>query len=225
MDQPLARIWVEFRENRIAVGALIVVAVIAFIALLAPLIAPQNPYDLASLVLMDARRPPGFVGSGGYVHILGTDAQGRDLFSAILYGLRISIQIGVAAGAVALVLGAALGTSAAYFGGRIEALIMRIVDLQLSFPAILLALMLSALLGKGITPATDLMWACWFTLTWVHAVHVLGGAIFTGWLAGPAFTMAAEDRDRWLARIDATRRYWLFVDLVWLLIVGGFHFV
>ena len=149
MDQPLARIWAEFRENRVAVGALIVVIVIAFIALLAPLIAPQNPYDLASLVLMDARRPPGFVGSGGYVHILGTDAQGRDLFSAILYGLRISIQIGVAAGAVALVLGAVLGTSAAYFGGRIEAFIMRIVDLQLSFPAILLALMLSALLGKG----------------------------------------------------------------------------
>jgi len=151
MDQPLWRIWAEFRENRVAVGALIVVTAIALIALLAPLIAPQNPYDLASLVLMDARRPPGFVGSGGYMHLLGTDAQGRDLFSAILYGLRISIQIGVAAGAVALVLGAALGTSAAYFGGRIEAFIMRIVDLQLSFPAILLALMLSALLGKGMT--------------------------------------------------------------------------
>jgi peptide/nickel transport system permease protein len=149
MDQPLASIWVEFRENRIAVGALVVVVVVALIALLAPLIAPQNPYDLASLVLMDARRPPGFVGSGGYMHILGTDAQGRDLFSAILYGLRISIQIGIAAGTVALALGAALGTTAAYLGGRIEAFIMRIVDLQLSFPAILLALMLSALLGKG----------------------------------------------------------------------------
>jgi peptide/nickel transport system permease protein len=151
MDQPLARIWAEFCENRIAVGALAVVAAIALVALSAPLIAPQNPYDLASLVLMDARRPPGFVGSGGYVHILGTDAQGRDLYSAILYGLRISIQIGVAAGTVALVLGAVLGTMAAYFGGRIEAFIMRIVDLQLSFPAILLALMLSALLGKGMT--------------------------------------------------------------------------
>jgi peptide/nickel transport system permease protein len=151
MDQPLVRIWAEFRENRIAVGALVVVAAIALVALSAPLLAPQNPYDLASLVLMDARRPPGFVGSGGYVHILGTDAQGRDLYSAILYGLRISIQIGVAAGTVALVLGAVLGTMAAYFGGRIEAFIMRIVDLQLSFPAILLALMLSALLGKGMT--------------------------------------------------------------------------
>jgi peptide/nickel transport system permease protein len=151
MDHPLWRIWAEFRENRVAFGALIVVAAIGLIALLAPLIAPQNPYDLASLVLIDARRPPGFVGSGGYVHILGTDAQGRDLYSAILYGLRISIQIGVAAGTVALVLGAVLGTMAAYWGGRVEAFIMRIVDLQLSFPAILLALMLSALLGKGMT--------------------------------------------------------------------------
>ena len=149
MDSPLARTWREFRENRIAVAALAVVLAIALLALLAPLIAPQDPYDLASLVLMDARRPPGYVGSGGTVHWLGTDAQGRDLLSAILYGLRISIQIGVAAGAIALVLGATLGASAAYFGGRIEAFIMRVVDLQLSFPAILLALVLSALLGKG----------------------------------------------------------------------------
>ena len=149
MDRPLAGIWSEFRENRIAVAALAIVLVIALVALLAPLIAPQNPYDLAKLVLMDARRPPGYVGSGGYVHILGTDAQGRDLYSAILYGLRISIQIGVLAGMAALVFGALLGTIAAYFGGRVEAFIMRIVDLQLSFPAILLALMLAALLGKG----------------------------------------------------------------------------
>jgi peptide/nickel transport system permease protein len=151
MDHPFARIWDEFRENRIAVAALAVVIAIALVALLAPLIAPQNPYDLAKLVLMDARRPPGYIGSNGYVHILGTDAQGRDLFSAIVYGLRISIQIGVLAGIVALTFGALLGTSAAYFGGRTEAFIMRIVDLQLSFPAILLALMLSALLGKGMT--------------------------------------------------------------------------
>jgi peptide/nickel transport system permease protein len=150
-DSPFARIWAEFRENRIAVAALAVVIVIALVALAAPLIAPQDPYDLAKLVLMDARRPPGHVGAGGYVHVLGTDAQGRDLFSAILYGLRISIQIGVFAGTIALVLGAVLGTSAAYFGGRTEQFIMRVVDLQLSFPAILLALVLAALLGKGMT--------------------------------------------------------------------------
>ncbi len=149
---PLARFWEEFRQSRVAVVALGVVLLIMLLALAAPLISPQNPYDLANLVLMDARRPPGFVGSKGFTHWLGTDAQGRDLLSAILYGLRISIQIGIIAGSIAFVLGATLGAFAAYFGGRIEALIMRIIDLQLSFPAILLALVLAALLGQGKWP-------------------------------------------------------------------------
>jgi peptide/nickel transport system permease protein len=151
-SSPLARFWDEFRHNRIAVGALVVVVFIIGIAILAPLISPQNPYDLATLVLTDARRPPGYVGSKGFTHWLGTDAQGRDLLSAILYGLRISIQIGVLAGGIAFCLGASMGAFAAYFGGRVEALIMRIVDLQLSFPAILLALVLAALLGQGKWP-------------------------------------------------------------------------
>lgn len=148
-QSPVALFWQDFRANRLAVGAALVVVIVATLALLAPLIAPQNPYDLAQLVLSDARRPPGFVGSKGFVHWLGTDAQGRDLWSAILYGLRLSIQIGVMAGAVAFAIGATLGATAAYVGGRTEALIMRIVDLQLSFPAILLALVLSAVLGQG----------------------------------------------------------------------------
>jgi peptide/nickel transport system permease protein len=148
-DTPLARFWADFRTNRVAAVALGVVVIIAIIALLAPWISPQNPYDMAGLRLIDARRPPGFVGSNGYVHWLGTDAQGRDLLSAILYGLRISIQMGVMAGAIAFVLGASLGAIAAFKGGRIEMLIMRIVDLQLSFPAILLALVLAAVLGQG----------------------------------------------------------------------------
>lgn len=146
---PFARFWAEFRANRIAVAALAVVVAIVLLAVLAPLYAPQNPYDLANLVLMDARRPPGYVGSKGFTHWLGTDAQGRDLLSAILYGLRVSLQVGLAAGAVAFALGASLGTLAAFMGGKIEILIMRIVDLQLSFPAILLALVLVALLGQG----------------------------------------------------------------------------
>ncbi|MBC8790656.1 MAG: peptide ABC transporter permease [Tagaea sp. CACIAM 22H2] len=146
---PLARFWAEFRANRIAVVALAVVVVIVLLAVLAPLYAPQNPYDLANLMLMDARRPPGYVGSKGFTHWLGTDAQGRDLLSAILYGLRVSLQVGLAAGAVAFALGASLGALAAFMGGKIEILIMRIVDLQLSFPAILLALVLVALLGQG----------------------------------------------------------------------------
>ncbi|MBB5688094.1 ABC transporter permease [Roseomonas alkaliterrae] len=143
--------WREYAENRIALLALLVVAVLVGAALGAPWIAPQDPYDLAGLDLMDARRPPGHVGSGGYVHLLGTDAQGRDLFSAILYGLRISLQMGLVAGAVAMSIGALLGILAAQAGGWVETAIMRVVDLQLSFPAILLALVLVAVLGQGKT--------------------------------------------------------------------------
>ncbi len=146
---PLGRFWAEFCENRVALGGLAVVVIVVGAAVLAPLFTPQNPYDIGKLVLGDARRPPGFVGAGGYSHWLGTDAQGRDLWSAILYGLRISIQIGLAAGAIAFVVGGSLGAIAAFAGGRIEMLIMRFVDLQLSFPAILLALVLSAILGQG----------------------------------------------------------------------------
>ena len=146
---PLGRFWAEFRESRIALVALAVMVAMILLALFAGLVSPQNPYDLANLSLLDSRRPPGFVGTGGYTHILGTDPQGRDLLSAILYGLRISIQIGLAAGLVSLTIGAALGIVAAYVGGRVEALIMRLVDLQLSFPAILLALVIVALLGQG----------------------------------------------------------------------------
>jgi peptide/nickel transport system permease protein len=143
--------WREYAENRVALLALIVVLLIVGAALAAPIFAPQDPYDLASLDLMDARRPPGFVGSGGYTHLLGTDAQGRDLFSAILYGLRISLQMGLAAGTVSLAIGALLGILAAQAGGWVETAIMRVVDLQLSFPAILLALVLVAVLGQGKT--------------------------------------------------------------------------
>ncbi len=146
---PLGLFWFEFRRSRVAVIALATVVLIGFAALFAPWLVPQNPYDLANLVLGDARRPPGYVGAGGMVYHLGTDAQGRDLLSAIVYGLRISIQVGVLAGAVAFALGVTMGATAAFVGGRTEAIIMRIVDLQLSFPAILLALMISAVLGKG----------------------------------------------------------------------------
>jgi peptide/nickel transport system permease protein len=148
----LRRFAREFAENKVALVAAVVVLTIVLLAVLAPLFAPQDPYDLPSLTLRDARRPPGYVGTNGYTHLLGTDAQGRDLLSAILYGLRISLQMGLVAGAVAFTLGAAIGTTAAYLGGRVESLLMRIVDLQLSFPAILLAFVLAALLGQGRWP-------------------------------------------------------------------------
>ncbi|AGI70237.1 peptide ABC-transporter permease protein (plasmid) [Octadecabacter antarcticus 307] len=146
---PLRRFWVEYRENKVAMLAMFFLVALILLAVFAGFVSPQNPYDLANLSLMDSRRPPGFVGSGGYTHILGTDPQGRDLLSAIFYGLRISIMIGLAAGFISLTLGTALGITAAYVGGRVESLIMRLIDLQLSFPAILLALVIVALLGQG----------------------------------------------------------------------------
>ena len=141
--------WSEFKRHPVPVIAALVVLVIILLAVFAPLIAPQDPYDLSSLVLRDGRRAPGYIGQGGYVHLLGTDGQGRDLFSAILYGLRISLQMGLLAGAIAFTIGALVGSSAAYIGGRFESFIMRVIDLQLSFPAILLAFVVAALLGQG----------------------------------------------------------------------------
>ena len=141
--------WAEFVRHPVAVIAAIILLVVIVLAVFAPLIAPQDPYDLSSLVMRDARRAPGYIGTGGYTHILGTDSQGRDLFSAILYGLRISLEMGLLAGAIAFSIGALVGCTAAYVGGRFEALVMRLVDLQLSFPAILLAFVVAALLGQG----------------------------------------------------------------------------
>ena len=148
----MRRFWDQYAENRVALCALLIVVVIVAAALLAPWIAPQDPYDLAALDLGDARRPPGSVGSSGMTHWLGTDAQGRDLFSAILFGLRISLEMGVAAGAVALTIGVTLGILAAHAGGWIENAVMRVIDLQLAFPPILLALVLVAVLGQGKVP-------------------------------------------------------------------------
>ncbi|MFG6564966.1 ABC transporter permease [Sulfitobacter sp. 1A13421] len=146
----LRNFWSDFRESWVAVGALIVIAVLLFLSFGAPLVSPQDPYDMAALDWLDAFLRPGTEGSGGYVHLLGTDNAGRDMLSAIFYGLRTSFVIGLSAGALALLVGIAVGLTAAYFGGRIEALLMRIVDLQLSMPAILLALVLVAMLGQGI---------------------------------------------------------------------------
>ncbi|NUH63739.1 ABC transporter permease [Sulfitobacter sp. S0837] len=146
----LRNFWSDFRESWVAVGALTVIAVLLFLSFGAPLVSPQDPYDMAMLDWLDAFLRPGTEGSGGYTHLLGTDNAGRDMLSAIFYGLRTSFVIGLSAGACALLVGIVVGLTAAYFGGRIEALLMRIVDLQLSMPAILLALVLVAMLGQGI---------------------------------------------------------------------------
>ena len=147
---PLARFISDFFESRVGTFAFVLLVLIVLGAIFAPLISPQDPYDLAQVDVLDSRLPPGSKSYQGYTHVLGTDGAGRDLFSAILYGLRISLSVGVMSGIIAMIIGSTVGLAAAYCGGRIEAVIMRIVDLQLSFPAILIALMLLAVFGKGV---------------------------------------------------------------------------
>ncbi|RME63444.1 MAG: ABC transporter permease subunit [Alphaproteobacteria bacterium] len=140
----------QFAESRGAVVAAMGCVAFAAAALAAPWIAPQDPYDLAALDLHDSRLPPGSASGTGGVFWLGSDVLGRDLLSAILYGLRTSLSVGIASGVLAMAFGTVMGLIAAYRGGRLDAFIMRWVDLQLSFPAILVALILLAVLGKGI---------------------------------------------------------------------------
>jgi peptide/nickel transport system permease protein len=147
---PFREFWSDFLESPVAAIGLFSVVLIILLAVFAPWIAPQDPYDLAQVSVLDARLPPGEAGMSGTAFWLGTDGAGRDLFSAILYGLRISLSVGVMSGLIALAIGMMIGLIAAYAGGRTDTLIMRLVDIQLSFPAILIALILLAILGKGI---------------------------------------------------------------------------
>lgn len=129
---------------------LILLTVIVLGAVLAPWIMPQNPYDIAALSIMDARMAPGETSLDGMLFLLGSDGQGRDMLSAIFYGLRISIFVGVTSTIVASMLGALVGLVAAYFGGAIDAILMRTVDIFLSFPPILIALVVVVSLGNGV---------------------------------------------------------------------------
>ena len=148
--QPAMSFWREFSESRVAVVALAVFLAVLAAALLAPWIAPTDPYDIAKLDIMENRLPPGSKSFSGMTFWLGTDGQGRDLLSAILYGLRTSLLVAVTASVIALTVGIAVGLTAAHFGGWVDAVIMRTVDLQLSFPTILVAFILLAVLGRGV---------------------------------------------------------------------------
>jgi peptide/nickel transport system permease protein len=163
METPFARFVAEFAENRLAVAGALVLLLVLIIALTAPWISPQNPYDLAQLDVLDAKLAPGEKLGNGKTALLGTDDQGRDMVAGIFYGLRISLFVGLAATVLALVIGATLGMVAAWTGGRTESLIMRVADIQLSFPPILIALVLLALLGQGlgkiITALIAVQWA------------------------------------------------------------------
>jgi peptide/nickel transport system permease protein len=150
VETPLRRFLIDFAGSRIAMVGLVVFMAILVVALFAPVVSPQNPYDLAALDLLDGRLPPGERAASGMTYWLGTDDQGRDMLSAIFYGLRTSLGVGAASAVVALAIGGAIGLVAAYVGGRLETVIMRIVDIQLSFPSILVALILVAVLGQGV---------------------------------------------------------------------------
>jgi peptide/nickel transport system permease protein len=171
-ESALARAWSEFAEDRIALVALVVVVALITVALLSPWIAPQNPYDLTQLNIMDNMLPPADRSLDGKLYALGTDDQGRDMVSAILYGLRLSLFVGVAATAIGLALGTAVGLIAAYFGGRIDTALMRLVDIQLSFPAILIALILLAILGKGV----DKVVIALVSVQWAYYARTIRGS-------------------------------------------------
>ncbi|MBX9798613.1 MAG: ABC transporter permease [Burkholderiaceae bacterium] len=151
IETPFRRFARNFFASKVATLGFIALLLIVLAAIFAPVIAPQNPYDLAQIDIMDSRLEPGTQNfDHSLTYVLGTDEQGRDMLSAILYGVRISIIVGVVSTVIALLIGLTLGLFAGYFGGRVESLIMRIADIQLSFPPILVALILLALMGPGV---------------------------------------------------------------------------
>ncbi|WP_420404611.1 ABC transporter permease [Nisaea sp.] len=149
-ETPFRRFLADYAESKVAVAGAFGVLIVLLIALFGPWISPTDPYDLASVTFMDNRLHPGGTMGSGVTAMLGTDGLGRDMVSAMIYGLRISLGVGIGSGIIALVIGVSFGLCAAYFGGKVDTVIMRVVDIQLSFPAILIALVLLATLGKGI---------------------------------------------------------------------------
>ena len=173
----------SFRKSPVAVAAAVVSVIIILAAIFAPLIAPYDPFNPASLNLMDGFTPPmepnAFTGN---VYWLGTDNQGRDVFSTILYGARISLFVGFAAVLFAMVLGISLGLIAGYRGGWVDSLLMRVADVQLTFPSILLALLIFGVARGFIPPAYREAMAIWVLIVaiglseWVQYARVVRGA-------------------------------------------------
>jgi peptide/nickel transport system permease protein len=172
IETPFRRVAADFAESRLAVLGLATLILILIVAIGAPLVSPQNPYDLATLDIMDSKLPPGGKSLDGMTFWLGSDDQGRDMLSAIFYGLRISLGVGTLATVCALAIGLVVGLIAAWFGGWVEAVIMRLVDLQLSFPSILIALVLLASLGQGV----DKIVIALVTVQWAYYARTVRGA-------------------------------------------------
>lgn len=156
MTNWLSRLWGgdvghSFRTSPVAMAAALVAATCLFCAVFAGWVAPHNPLDLATLELGDARLPPAWSDGGSAKYLLGTDSQGRDILSALMYGARISLAVGLASVLLSLLIGVTLGLLAGYLGGWIDAALMRLCDVMLSFPAILVALLIAGV-GRALFP-------------------------------------------------------------------------
>ncbi|MEM8986783.1 MAG: ABC transporter permease [Pseudomonadota bacterium] len=160
-----------FAGDKTALACLTLVGGYVFFAVFAPIIAPQDPQDLAQIELIDARLPPLSLGASSFF-ILGSDALGRDIFSMTLYGLRISLTVALISATGALVFGAAAGLTAAYLGGWVNAVIMRVVDIFLSLPAILIALLFIAVFGRGVENTIIAILA----VQWTHYARAMNAA-------------------------------------------------
>lgn len=144
-------VWHSFRSSPVAILAAVIALVCVFCAVFAEWVAPHNPFDLASLELMDSRLPPAWMEGGSSKYLLGTDDQGRDIFSALMYGARISLFVGLASVLLSMLIGVGLGLLAGFVGGKVDAFIMRVCDVMLSFPSILVALLIDGV-GRAIFP-------------------------------------------------------------------------
>ncbi len=177
-DNALSR-WLDsdmgasFRASPVACASFAVLVLVAASAFLAPLIAPQNPYDIGQLFIEKAEIPPIWTRDGEWPFILGTDPQGRDVFSAILYGTRMSLLIGVAAVAVSMTVGVTIGLAAGFLGGWVDNLLMRIADTVLSIPTLLVAILVSAVFRALLPPGLREPFA---------AVILVASISLTGWV-------------------------------------------
>ncbi len=144
-------VYHSFRSSKVTMIAAFVTTVMLLAAIFAPLLTPQNPFDPAAWILLDAFKAPSWAEGGDPMYFLGTDDQGRDLYSAILYGSRISIGVGFAAVVFSMVVGVGLGLLSGYIGGSLDAIIMRVADIQISFPALLIVLLIDGVI-RGILP-------------------------------------------------------------------------
>lgn len=172
VETPFRRFLSDYAESPVAVAGAVGVFIVLLIAVLGPWIAPTDPYDLATVSILDSRIEPGGAMMSGTTAWLGTDGLGRDMLSAMIYGLRISLGVGIGSGVFAIIIGCSVGLVAAYWGGRVDAVIMRVVDIQLSFPAILIALILLAVLGKGV----DKIMIALIVVQWAYYARTIRGS-------------------------------------------------